>query len=97
MDDDFIFWSLQLNFGNFEICLNNMDPSIKFTLEKPEISYEGERKERTSFKFFDVKIIWNEENTVETDIHYKPTNIYDYSSRDSAQPDHTKNNPLEPS
>ena len=47
--------------------------------------------------FFDVKIIWNEENTVETDIHYKPTNIYDYSSRDSAQPDHTKNNPLEPS
>ena len=55
MDDDFIFWSLQLNFGNFEICLNNTDPSIKFTLEKPEISYEDERKERTSFKFFRCK------------------------------------------
>ena len=40
----------------------------------------------------DVKIILHEDNSVETDIYYKPTNTHDYLPYDSAHPVHTKNN-----
>ena len=91
MDDGFIFWSLKLNFENFKICLNNMLPSIKFMFEKPEIIYENEKKVQV-LNFLDVKIIFQEDNSVETDIYYKPMNTHDYLPYDSAHADHTKNN-----
>ena len=90
-DDDFFFWPLKLNFENLKICLNNMNPSIKFTFENPEIIYENEKKVYI-LNFLDVKIILNEDNSVETDIYCKPTNTHDYLPYDSAHPDHTKNN-----
>ena len=84
IDDDFIFWPLKLNFENFKTRLSNMHPSIKFTFEKSEIIYENEKK---------VKVLnFLEENSVETDIYYKPTNTHDYLPYNSAHLDHTKNN-----
>ena len=68
-----------------------MYPSIKFTFENPEIIYEKEKKVQV-LNFLDVKITWHKDNSVETDIYYKPTNTHDYLSYDSAHPDHTKNN-----
>ena len=68
-----------------------MQPSIKFTFEKPEIIYENEKKVQV-LNFLDVKIILHEDNSVETDIYQKPTNNHDYLPDDSAHPDHTKNN-----
>ena len=91
MDDGFIFWPLKLNFENFKICLNNMHPSINFTFEEPEIYYINQNKVQT-LSFLDIKIILHEDNSVETDIYYKPTNTHDYLPYDSAHPEHIKNN-----
>ena len=49
-------------------------------------------KTNKSFNFLDVKIILHEDNSVQTDIYYKPTNTHDYIPCDSAHLDHTKNN-----
>ena len=88
MDDSFTFWPLKLNFENFKTFLNNMHPSINFRFEKPEIIYESEKKVE-NLNFLDVKIISHEDNSVETDKHYKPTNTYYYLPYDSAHPYHT--------
>ena len=68
-----------------------MHPSIKFTFENPDIIYENEKKVEV-LNFLDIKIILHKDNSVETDIYYKPTNTHDYLPYDSTHPDHTKNN-----
>ena len=68
-----------------------MQPSIKFTFENPEIIYENEKKVQ-ALNFLDVKTILYEDNSVETDVYYKPTNTHDYLPYGSVHPDHTKNN-----
>ena len=50
------------------------------------------KRKKKVLDFFDVKIILHEDNSVETDIYYKPTNTHDYLPYDSAHPVHTKNN-----
>ena len=91
MDDSFIFWPLKLNSENFKTRLNNMYPSITFTVENPEIVYENKKKVEI-LNFLDVKIILHQDNSVESDIHYKPMNTHNYLAYDSAHPDHTKKN-----
>ena len=71
IDDDFIFLPLKLNFENIKTCLNNADSTMKFIFQKPEILYENKNKVQVS-NFLDVKIILRDENSVETDIYYKP-------------------------
>ena len=44
------------------------------------------------FKILRCKNNLYEDNSVETDIYYKPTNTHDYLPYVSAPPDHTKNN-----
>ena len=68
-----------------------MYPSIKFTFEKQEFIYENEKKVQV-LNFVDVKIIWHEDNSVETGIYYKATNTHDYLPYNNAHSDHTKNN-----
>ena len=68
-----------------------MYPSIKFTFENPEITYEKEKKVQV-LNFLDVNIILHGDNSVETNVYYKPTITHDYLPYDSVQPDHTKNN-----
>ena len=77
MDDRFIFWPLKLNFENFKTCLNNIQPLINFTFEYPEIIYENKKKVQI-LNFVDVKTILHEDNSVETDIYYKPRNSHYY-------------------
>ena len=91
MKDYFIFWPLKLNFEQFKTCLNKVQPSIKFTLENQEMIYDNEKKVQV-LNFLDVKIILHEDNSVETDIYYKPTNTHDYLPYDSAHPHHTTTN-----
>ena len=54
-----------------------MHPSVKFMFEKPEIIYENEKKVQ-ALNFLDVKIILHKDNSVETDIYYKPTYTHYY-------------------
>ena len=93
MDDGFIFSPLKLKFENFKTGLNDMHSSMKFTFEKPKIVYENEKKVQ-ALNFLDVKIILHEDNSVETDIYYKPTNTHNYLPYNSAHHDHTKSNIL---
>ena len=78
MDDDFIFFPLKLNLENIKTCLNKTHSSMIFPFEKPEIIYKSNNKVQVS-SFLDVKTILHEENPVETDIYYKPTNSHDNS------------------
>ena len=68
-----------------------MYPSIKFTFENPEIIYEKEKKVQV-LNFLDVNIILHGDNSVETNVYYKPTITHDYLPYESVHPDHTKNN-----
>ena len=52
------------------------------------------KRKKKVLDFFDVKIILHEDNSVETDIYYKPTNTHDYLPYNSAYGGHTKNNIL---
>ena len=91
MDNGFIFRPLKVNLENFKTCLNNMYPSTKFTSEKPEVIHENGKKVQV-LNLLDVKIILSKDNSVETNIYYKPTNSHDYLPYDSAHLGYTKNN-----
>ena len=82
-------WAIKVKLWNFKTCLNNMQPSIKFTFEKPEIIYENEKKVEV-LNFLDAKIILHEDHSVETDIYHKRANTHDYLPHDSTHPDHTR-------
>ena len=41
MDDGFIFWPKLLDFNSFPICLNNLNPAIKYTFEKAKVVVEN--------------------------------------------------------
>ena len=50
------------------------------------------RKERQVSIFVDVKIILLKDNSIETDVYYKPLNTINFLSYDGAHLDHTKSN-----
>ena len=93
MDDGFIFWPLNFenNIENFKTCLINMHPSIKFTLEKPEIIHENEKKVQV-LTFLVVKTILHEDNSIKIDVYCSPTNTDNFLPYNSAHLDHTQNN-----
>ena len=62
---------------------HNVHSYIEFTFEKPEIIY-GNKKKVQVLNFLDVKLILHEQNSVETDMCYKPTNTYVYLPYNSA-------------
>ena len=61
--------------------INNLDPDLKFIFENPS----------KSLNFLDINIRIVENNLV-FDIHYKPTNSFNYLTYTSCHPPHTKNN-----
>ena len=65
--------------------------TLSRAVEEPEIYYINQNKVQT-LSFLDIKIIIHEDNSIETDIYYKPNNTHDYLPYDSAHPEHIKNN-----
>ena len=61
--------------------INNLAPDLKFIFENPS----------KSLNFLDINIQIVENNLV-FDIHYKPTNSFNYLTYTSCHPPHTKNN-----
>ena len=61
--------------------INNLDTDLKFIFKNPS----------KSLNFFDINIRIVESNLV-FDIHYKPTNSFNYLTYTSCHPPHTKNN-----
>ena len=73
---------------NFDVepsysMINNLDPDSKFVFENPS----------KSLNFLDINIQIVENNLV-FDIHYKPTNSFNYLIYKSCHPPHTKDNIL---
>ena len=87
MDDGFIPWNNNLDIKIFLNLLNSMHPNIQYTIEASEISNDTQ-----TINFLDVKVILNKDNTIETDIYYKPTNSHEYLNYNSHHPKHVKDN-----
>ena len=87
MDDGFITWNTKLDIQIFLNILNQMHPSIKYTIESGKI-----RNEDQTINFLDVTVILTKGNTIKTDVYYKPTNSHEYLSYNSHHPNHVKNN-----
>ena len=91
MDDGIVFLPWTACKDTFLALLNEMDPSIKFTLENTEqVQYHSRTMERLNF--LDLSIILDDQGAIHTDVHYKPTNSHDYLHYDSFHPEHTLNN-----
>ena len=61
--------------------INNLGPDLKFIFEN--------RSKSLNFLDINIRII---ENNLVLDIHYKPTNSFNYLTYTSCHPPHTKNN-----
>ena len=86
MDDGFIALAQNIDAIALKNALNDLHPSIKFTMET------GKMKSNTteSLNFLDIEVILNNGKFVTTDIYYKETNPHDYLNFHSAHPKHIK-------
>lgn len=91
MDDGFTSLLKTVNIELFLHCLNSLHPSINFTQEMSLLTSENDCLKQ-QLNFLDITVILNENNTVETDIYYKPTNSHDYLNYNSHHANHTKEN-----
>ena len=93
MDNGFVLWPKNATIDVFKELLNELHPSLKFTVEKGKNGYE--QKFDTFVKvlnFLDVSIILHQNGRLKTDIFYKETNLHDYFNYFSHHPEHTKQN-----
>ena len=91
MDDGFTLLPNTVDPQIFLECLNSLHPSIRFTLEPATHFYvDGVRAQK--LHFLDLTIILLEDGTLQTDIHYKPTNSHRYLDYQSFHPLHVKDN-----
>ena len=91
MDDGTSFFPKYSSKGILLELLNSMHPSIKYTVEEPEMSMtDGELIQ--SLVFLSILIHLNEEGFIWTNVHYKETNAFDYLSWDSHHPKHIMEN-----
>ena len=79
LDDCFINWDTNMGpINEFHQILNNLHPSIKFTMEY----------NKNEMNFLDIKMIVKGENIL-TDIFYKATDIFNYVPFKSVHTKHT--------
>ncbi|XP_061194818.1 uncharacterized protein LOC133202982 [Saccostrea echinata] len=82
LDDCFIFWNRSNeDLQEFHSILNNLHPSIKFTVEKSGLE----------LPFLDILII-KEGRKIITDLYYKKTDSHQYLVFNSCHPSHVKRN-----
>ena len=81
LDDVFHKWLDNLDMDLFYGMTKNLDPDLKFVFKNSS----------KSLNFLDINIPIVE-NILVFDIHYKPTNSFNYLTYTSCHPPHTKNN-----
>ena len=78
IDDCFIVWNTEFgSIDNFNAILNNLNPSIWFTMES----------DRQKVNFLDVTV-YKEREKLETKIYHKPTDSMSYVPFNSTHPKH---------
>ena len=88
MDDGFIALPREIDPYLLKNALNELDESIKFTMELGQKVSEPRNIE--TLNFLDIKIILVEGRFISTDIYYKETNPHKYLDFNSAHPSHIK-------
>ena len=90
MDDGFVLSPKNANIDVFrELLLNELHPSLKFTVGKGKNSSEQNFDVFVQvLNFLDVSVILDENGRLETDIFYKETNSHDYLNYFSHPPEH---------
>ena len=91
MDDGSTLLPTTIDFSIFLSCLNNLHPSIIFTLE-PAINVEINGESVQIINFLDLTIMLHDNGKIETDVHYKLTNSHKYLNFSSFHPNHCKEN-----
>ena len=94
MDDGFIFSPKHLHLKYFSTCPSNLHPAIKYTFEKAKLILSDHSYPYQVLNFLNIEVIFQSDNTVESDIYNKETNANDYLSYNSAHPKHCKENLL---
>ena len=77
MDDGNSLLPISVDKIIFLRCMNILRPNIVFTLE-PARNVTIEERNAQCIDFLDITIILFDDGTLETDIHYKPTNSHQY-------------------
>ena len=81
IDVIFMIWThTEDELRTFITYLNNIQPTIKFTLSHSA----------TSISFLDVKVSLSQFGVVETDLYTKPTDKHQYLLQSTCHPRHTK-------
>ena len=93
MNDGFVLWSKNANIDVFTELLDELHPSLKFTVEKGKSSCEQnfDAFVRVS-NFLDISIILHHNGWLETDIFHTDTNSHDHLNHFSHHPKHAKQN-----
>ena len=89
MDDGFLPWYSTLDLNVLKNVLNNLNPTIKFTVEPAKFDNFSKT---LVINFLDITVLLHENGYVETDILYKETNTHNYLNYDNHQPNHIKYN-----
>ena len=87
MDDGFLAWHSTLDLNVLENVLNNLHPTIKFTVESAKFD---KFSKTLVINFLDITVLLHKNSYVETDIFYKETNTHDYLNYNSHHPSHIK-------
>ena len=91
MDDGTTLLPISIDCHTFLSCLNNLHPSIVYTLEPAkQVVIKNELVQ--TLEFLDVTVILHSNGIIESDVHYKPTNSHQYLNYESFHPLHCKNN-----
>ena len=80
MDDGFLPWNSTLDLNVLKNILNNLHPTIKFTVEPAKFDHFSKT---LVINFLDITVLLHENSYVETDIFYKERNTHDYLNYDS--------------
>ena len=89
MDDGFLPCHSGLDLNVLKNVLNNLHPTIKFTVE----SAKFDKFSKTSvINFLHITVLLHEDGYLETDIFYKETNTHDYLNYNSHHLNHIKYN-----
>ena len=91
MDDGTTLFPTGMDRNLFLNFLNRMHPSIKYTVENPEIINQDGKNVQT-LVFLSLIIHLNDDGDIWTDVFYKPTNTHEYLNYQSHHPTHVKNN-----
>ena len=89
MDDGFLLWHSTLDLNVLKNVLNNLHPTMKFTVEPTKFDNFSKT---LVINFLNITVLLYENGYVETDIFYRESNTHDYLNYDSHHPNHIKNN-----